>query len=182
MGMVIAADHFAVSDLAQFEGRNGRHELLDGALVVTPLGSSQHQAICLALGATLRSYVIPEGLGAVFAPGRVIVDDRTALEPDVLVVPGPAGTASAPWESHPAPLLAVEVLSPSTRSFDHLQKRTAYMRRGAAEYWIVDPERRAVLQVRPGLADERCTTDLTWRPRADSEPLVLSVPELFAGL
>ncbi len=182
MGMVIAADHFTVPDLAQFEGRNGRHELLDGALVVTPLGSSRHQAICLALGAALRAYVMREGLGAVFSPGRVIVDDRTALEPDVLVVPGPAGTASAPWESHPAPLLAVEVLSPSTRSFDHLQKRTAYLRRGAAEYWIVDTEQRAVLQVRPGRADERCTTDLTWRPRAESAPLVLSVAELFAGL
>lgn len=182
MGMVSAADQFTVSDLAQFEGRDGRHELLDGALAVTPLGSSRHLAICLALGAALRAYVVRERLGAVFAPGRVIVDDRTALEPDVLVVPGPAGTASAPWESHPAPLLAVEVLSPSTRSFDHLQKRTAYMRRGAAEYWIVDVEQRAVLRVRSGLADERCTAEITWRPSAASTPLVLSVPELFSGL
>ncbi len=91
-----AADHFTVADLAQFEGRNGRHELLDGALIVTPLGSSRHQSLCLAIALTLRSYVIRERLDVVFAPGRVVVDERTALEPDVLIIPGPAELASTP--------------------------------------------------------------------------------------
>ena len=116
MGMAIAADRYTVPDLAQFDGKNGRHELLDGALVVTPLGTSRHQSLCLALAATLREYVVRYRLGAVFSPGRVIVDHRTALEPDVLVVPGPREIASLPWESHAAPLLAVEVLSPSDRA------------------------------------------------------------------
>ncbi|MBM3908713.1 MAG: Uma2 family endonuclease [Gemmatimonadetes bacterium] len=177
--MAIAADHFTVRDLAQFEGRNGRHELLDGALLVTPLGSSRHQSLCLALGAALRAYVLRERIGAVFAPGRVIVDDRTALETDVLVVPG-ADAARQPWESHPAPLLAVEVLSPSTRSFDHLQKRAAYLRRGAAEYWIVDSEKGEMLRVRPGLEDEVTSSQLVWAPGADVPPLVLALPAMFA--
>lgn len=78
MGMVIAADHFTVPDLAQFDGQQDRHELLDGALVVTPLGSSRHQSLCLALAAALREYVLREHLGVAFSPGRVIVDDRNA--------------------------------------------------------------------------------------------------------
>ena len=180
--MTIAADHFTVSDLAQFDGQNGRHELLDGALLVTPLGTSRHQSLCLALGAALRSYVLRQQLGAVFAPGRVIVDPRTALEPDVLVVPGPRETASLPWESHPAPLLAVEVLSPSTRSFDHIQKRAAYLRRGTSEYWVVDADERAVTVVRPGRSDERAVGTLAWHPTGASEPLTIDLSALFQGV
>ena len=182
MGMVIAADHFTVSDLAQFDGRNGRHELLDGALIVTPLGTSRHQSLCLALGAALREYVLRQRLGATFAPGRVIVDQRTALEPDVLVVPGPRTTASMPWESHPAPLLAVEVLSPSTRSFDHVQKRSAYLRRGAAEYWVVDADARTVAVVRPGRSDESVIGQLRGLPFGAAEPLTIDMAAMFDGL
>lgn len=182
MGMVIAADHFTVPDLAQFDGKNGRHELLDGALVVTPLGTSRHQSLCLALAAALREYVVRERLGAVFSPGRVIVDHRTALEPDVLVVPGPRETASLPWESHAAPLLAVEVLSPSTRSFDQAQKRRAYLRRGAAEYWLVDADKRVVTVVRPDRPDELLASSLNWLPVGAAEPLTIDVTALFEAL
>lgn len=179
MGMAIATDHFTVSELSQFDGQNGRHELLDGALLVTPLGSSRHQSICLALGAVLREYVRRSKIGAVFSPGRVIVDDRNALEPDVLVVPGPHGIDSVPWEAHPAPLLAVEVLSPSTRSFDLLQKRIAYLRRGAAEYWVVDPDARTVTVFRARSPESVVTTVLPWAPVGSAEPLTIDVRGLF---
>ena len=179
---VIAADHFTVSDLAQLDGQNGRHELLDGALIVSPLGTSRHQSLCLALGAALRDFVLRQQLGAVFAPGRVIVDRRTALEPDVLVVPGPRETASLPWESHAPPLLAVEVLSPSTRSFDHVQKRSAYLRRGSAEYWVVDADERVVTIFRPGQPDERAVGTLRWRPTDANEPLTIDLTALFEGV
>ena len=179
MGMVIATDHFTVSDLQRFDGQDGRHELLDGALIVTPLGSSRHQSLCLALGATLREYVIREQLGAVFAPGRVVVDNRTALEPDVLVVPGPLEIASAPWEAHPSPLLAIEVLSPSTRSLDLFQKRHAYLRRGTAKYWIVDPDARTITVVRSDAADQVVDGTLQWRPSGASAPLAIDVGVLL---
>jgi Uma2 family endonuclease len=39
-----------------------------------------------------------------------------------------------------APLLVVEVLSPSTRRFDLGYKFEAYARNGAAWYWVVDPD------------------------------------------
>ena len=38
-----------------------------------------------------------------------------------------------------APLLAVEVLSPSTQLFDRNLKKAAYERIGAAHFWLVDP-------------------------------------------
>ena len=43
-----------------------------------------------------------------------------------------------------APDLAVEILSPSTRSKDMILKLYKYEKAGVREYWIVDPEHRTV--------------------------------------
>ena len=43
-----------------------------------------------------------------------------------------------------APLLVVEVLSRSTRAEDTIRKSIDYARGGAGQYWVVDPELRAV--------------------------------------
>ena len=42
------------------------------------------------------------------------------------------------------PLLALEVLSPSTRRHDLVRKRRLYEREGVREYWVVDPEDESV--------------------------------------
>ena len=46
----------------------------------------------------------------------------------------------------PAPDLVVEVLSPSTEQHDRHVKFEDYAAHGTDEYWIVDPERRAIEQ------------------------------------
>lgn len=42
------------------------------------------------------------------------------------------------------PLMVAEVLSPSTRSEDMVRKSTEYAEGGVGQYWIVDPELRAI--------------------------------------
>jgi Uma2 family endonuclease len=54
-----------------------------------------------------------------------------------LVVGRPTDTAGQ--DLRQPPVLAVEVLSPTTRRFDVGRKYTAYERAGLAHYWIVDP-------------------------------------------
>ncbi|CAN5249825.1 hypothetical protein BH20ACT5_BH20ACT5_12800 [soil metagenome] len=74
-------------------------------------------------------------LGARFA---VHPDPRrgTELQPDVLV----ARDADFTDKDLPtAPLLAVEVLSPSTRLIDQNLKRAAYERMGTPSFWLLDP-------------------------------------------
>lgn len=40
--------------------------------------------------------------------------------------------------------MVIEILSPSTRRHDRLVKLGLYQRAGVREYWIVDPENKAV--------------------------------------
>ncbi len=43
-----------------------------------------------------------------------------------------------------APVLVIEVLSPSTRSEDTIRKSMEYAAGGVGQYWVVDPDHRAI--------------------------------------
>jgi Uma2 family endonuclease len=78
----------------------------------------------------------PPGLRVLSAPLDVILAEDTGVQPDLLVAP----RADFTEKNLPGPpLLAVEVLSPSTRSIDLLLKRERYERAGVPSYWVVDP-------------------------------------------
>jgi Uma2 family endonuclease len=64
------------------------------------------------------------------------------VEPDLLVVTDPRQVSEQGIEG--APLLVVEVLSPSTRAIDRTVKAQRYSRLGVLHYWIVDPEEKRV--------------------------------------
>lgn len=65
------------------------------------------------------------------------LDDTTVLQPDVLV----ARRQDLTHRDLPAaPLLAIEVLSPSTRHIDLTLKRSRYEEAGCPTYWVIDPD------------------------------------------
>jgi len=71
------------------------------------------------------------------APFAVRTDLSNELQPDVLV----ARRDELTEKNLPvAPVLAVEVLSPSGRLVDLNLKRAAYERMGTPSHWILDPE------------------------------------------
>ncbi len=70
------------------------------------------------------------------APFDVRLSDDTVVQPDVIVARRSDLTeANLPT----APVLAVEVLSPSTRGIDLLLKRDLLQRAGCPSYWVLDP-------------------------------------------
>lgn len=128
---------------AEFEAfRDGRrdharYELLDGEILVTPSPSTPHQRSVMRLALTLGP-LLPEGTELLGAPYDVLLDDAaegdTTLQPDLLV----ARTADLTYANLPAaPVLVVEVLSPSTWRRDLGAKRDAYARAGVAHYWVL---------------------------------------------
>jgi Uma2 family endonuclease len=124
------------ADLARMPDDGRRHELIDGVLLVTPAPAFVHQRIVLLLAMKLEQACPPE-LCALTAPFDVVLATDTVVQPDVLVARRDNfGSGDLPGP----PLLAVEVLSPSTRRFDVMLKFSRYEAAGCAAYWVVDPD------------------------------------------
>jgi len=123
------------SDLATMPDDGHRYELIDGVLVVSPSPSMPHQSVLFELAVRLRN-ACPAELKVYVGPLDVIYADDTVLQPDVLVVDRPAAGQLKLTEG---PLLAVEILSPSTRHLDLAFKRARYEAAGCPSYWVVDP-------------------------------------------
>jgi Uma2 family endonuclease len=144
-----------------------RHELIDGALIVTPAPSFGHQGVLRELLFRVHD-AAPEGLEVLFAPVDVRIDERNNLQPDLLVAPREDFTeANLPV----APLLAVEVLSPSTKHIDRGLKKNKYEELGTPHYWVVDPMRPSITAWE--LVDGRYVE--AGHAEGD-EPLVLELP------
>lgn len=126
-------------DYARIPADGKRHEILDGELYVTPAPTPQHQRLSKRLQRRLEDHFEGRGLGEVFnAPIDMILGQHDIAQPDILVVADPAQVSGRGIEG--APLLIVEVLSPSTRAQDRGIKLRRYANLGVAHYWILDPD------------------------------------------
>ncbi|ONH32961.1 hypothetical protein BL253_03770 [Pseudofrankia asymbiotica] len=133
---------FTVDDLDRIPGGDGnRYELIDGMLVVSPAPGMPHQVVVTRL-ATLLTALCPPDLFVFGSSPAVRKGRRGSLEPDVVVLRKADVTAAFDRPHAWVPVLAVEVLSPSSRTMDRLVKRGIYARLGVPCYWIVGPSTR----------------------------------------
>jgi len=130
-------------DAQQMPEDGRRHEAIGGELYGTPLPSVRHQRVGLKLSMALIELV--GDAGEVFhAVGVVFPETGEGVQPDLLCVSRERRAILVePW-IRGAPDLVVEITSPVTEDRDRGIKRELYERQGVAEYWIVDPEARAV--------------------------------------
>lgn len=129
------------ADLEGLPDDGHRYELIDGSLIVSPGPALPHQDVVGNLHLLLRA-ACPPHLKVVLAPFAVALADDTEVQPDLLVAPRGQFTRK---ELPGPPLLAVEVLSPSTRRVDLLLKRDRLQSAGVASYWLVDPDEPSLL-------------------------------------
>jgi Uma2 family endonuclease len=132
---------WTVADLADLPDDGLQYELADGVLLVSPAPRPRHQVVVGEVYLLLRA-ACPADLQVFLAPLDYQPTNRRSFQPDLLVVRRTdVGDANVV-----APLLlAVEVLSPSTRSKDLLLKRGIYEQSGVGSYWIIDPDEPSVL-------------------------------------
>lgn len=127
---------FTVDDLEAMPDDGHRYELIDGVLIVTPAPGWYHQQSSGALFVQLWNACTPE-FRVLSAPFGVRTSVRNELQPDILVA---RYVDLTPKNLPIAPVLAVEVLSPSTALNDLNNKKAAYERMGTSSYWVVDPD------------------------------------------
>jgi len=134
--VIVRAGPFTRAELDALPDDGRRHELLDGVLLMTPAPSIRHQDIVLNLIIMLRA-AAPRWAKVMVAPTDVALGPATVIEPDIVV----AQRSDVTEKDLPtAPLLAVEVLSPSTRLFDLGRKKELLEQAGCPSYWVIDPE------------------------------------------
>ena len=183
MGM--AAIPPTVTTLDEFfalpEDTSRREELLDGVYVVSPNPTLRHQMAVMELSHRLTSALEGHGDLVLFpVPGDIVLGPQTVVVPDLFVVPRPP-SPYVHWRDVARPILAVEVLSPSTAGRDRGIKRRLYQQAGVPEYWIVDLDSRLVERWRPD--DERpeiLSETLTWQVPESSAPFQLDLTGFFA--
>jgi len=120
-------------------------EFEDGELIVHAPVNVRHQCIVGFLTVLLRGYVRFRNLGNVLN-GPAVVRLRPGLnyEPDIFVVSVEHLHRFRRQHFAGAPALVVEMIAPSTRSYDLRTKGPNYRAHGVPEYWAVDPERQTL--------------------------------------
>lgn len=161
-----------------------RHEIIDGVHHVTPAPGPPHQVVVTELLYALRSYLERESVGWVIAsPSDVDLGNDTIVQPDVIVFPRTGRGLPRKWGDAGLPIVAIEVVSPSSSSRDRIVKRRRYQRAGICEYWIVDPAAKLVERWRP--ADERpeiITDTLVWEPSGAKQALRILLQPIFTAV
>ena len=121
-----------------------RWQLLDGHAHAMAPPSLNHQRVVSRLISQLDQQLRGKHCEALAAPVGVRLPEagtadeftRTVFEPDIVVVCDPAKLDARGVRG--APDFIIEVLSPSTASFDLIEKRQRYDEAGVRELWLID--------------------------------------------
>lgn len=150
MAIAISKTRVTFKDyLGYFDDSDTKYELVDGKLIPMSLATGKHcdiidriyRLIDAEIERKEKPWIVRQGQIAVRCPRGVGLD--TARIPDITVM------LKQDWLSLQdreavidfdlnAPLLVIEVVSPSTKNIDYRAKRTEYGARDIPEYWIVD--------------------------------------------
>ena len=123
------------SDLESIADDAHRYELVDGVLLMSPSPRPLHQrVVARVLTAVMKG--CPRDCEALPAPVDVVLADDTVLIPDVVVGRRGDYTERALVG---VPVLAVEVISPSSRLIDTKLKRARLAEAGCPHFWLIDP-------------------------------------------
>jgi len=127
----------------------GRYELIGGEIVAMSPERAEHVKAKAVIWRALAAAIDRAGAPCeAFVDGLVVaVDDETAYEPDALVNCG--ATIAPDSLVAPAPVVVVEVISPSSRNLDKSIKLAGYFRIASlAHYLVVDLAARLVYHYR----------------------------------
>ncbi|GIG62827.1 hypothetical protein Lfu02_71990 [Longispora fulva] len=162
-----------------------RRELIDGVLHVTPSPTHAHQSLAMLLGAALfqtapAEFHVTQGVEIKLAPRLRYIPDILAVKAEAV-----AGRTRAQFEVHEV-LLAVEIVSPGSRSMDRILKPRHYAEYGIPWFWRIETEDGLLITaheidpatgiyVEIGKFTDHLTLDAPWPIDLDLAPLVRAV-------
>jgi len=137
---------FTYADYESWDDEN-RYELIDGIAYMMSAPTTAHQSILVELLKQLTVFLTGKTCRVFVAPYDVCLnglgdEDDTVVQPDILVVCDESKIDKK--RCNGAPDMVIEILSPSTLKRDMFIKLKKYQNAGVREYWIADPDAKAV--------------------------------------
>lgn len=139
--------------MALINSSEQRYELIDGEVYLMASPTFNHQIVVGEIAGHFHHYFKGKRCRSLTAPFDVKLfgqatkfeEDSNVVQPDVIVICD-TDKIGEDNKYEGIPTLVVEVLSPSTKAKDMVIKLNLYMKSGIREYWIVDLEKKSVLQ------------------------------------
>jgi Uma2 family endonuclease len=147
--MVAREKRYTLEDLREIENRpenaDKTFELINGEIYEMTGASPLHNFIVAQFVFFLMSFVRPKDLGYVFGDATsYTLSNGDELIPDASFVSKARVLVPFPDKFIFAPDLAIEVMSPSNRGRELLDKAESYLQSGTRLVWIAYPENRVV--------------------------------------
>lgn len=117
------------------------YECIDGREIMMSPANTKHLRIQGNFYCILRNYLNRKRC-EVFSEHRVVLEEKTWLQPDLLVVCDPSKIKRTCIEGTPD--FIVEILSLATQNRDLGIKKDLYEKYGVKEYWVIDPKKESV--------------------------------------
>jgi len=174
--------HRTLADfLAWEEQQTERYERVCGVVWMMTGGTIDHNRITLNVSDALRQRLRGGKCEAFVNDIKVVSPEEDVMYPDVLVACGDVGGQATLLE---APVVVVEVLSPSTASRDHGRKRWAYQTIASLEHYLLIDQNQPVVEVASRTADGSWRSvihrGLEGRAQLTALGLEIGLDEIFA--
>ena len=139
-------------DIEHFPNDGYRYEVVNGELHVTAAPDPSHQNFVGILYLLLAPHVRQQRLGRVYLAPFDVRLGTDLVQPDLVFIRRDRLDRFEKGVFVGPPDLVVEVLSPSTRSYDETVKAERYAEAGVPEYWLPNPFARTfrILVLRDG--------------------------------
>lgn len=149
-----AGRRMSFDDFQRAEPQSGHnYELGRGVVEVTDIPGRAHALVLDEIETELRAYRRKHKgkihfMGSGSAAKLELPEFESERHPDCSVYLTPMPVDDYPWDKW-TPEIAIEVVSPGSlaRQRDYVTKREEYLAAGVSEYWIVDPQERAIMQL-----------------------------------
>lgn len=160
-----------------------RNEFCRGEVFAMVGGRRTHGRVIMNLGRRLNEGLDGTPCQAFAESAKLQIADDAVLYPDLFVTCDPADLATE--MIFRAPMLVIEVLSPSTQAYDRSHKFALYRRLASLqEYILVDPDTRRVEALRRNAQDQWVFHDMSQDEVMAAPCLGLEIPlaQVFDGI